>query len=404
MSKPHAHAPIVAPIVKANTSRRGFTLVELLVSMTGALFLSASVFMVAKHTTGLYQEESRAANANLTSIVGFERLRADLARAGFMSSPNIRTDSRVCGDDATSVWPPMLEKLQSLTFADTADLPAVYGDNGLAPQEVIIAGNFTSSEAIPVRSIEVVGTDVNVYLQVASGAMARLGYSSGVAQQSLLDTVFPTGRIARIVDRSGRHHYGLITGAATSPPTVKLSTTSAIIQFRDGSTLGCGINGNETGATINTVNFIRYRIGAPATTAYAALAVDGEPDYESQRRELLRVELDPAFANGSTLGAEELIAEYAMDLQFRITTELNGVLTYIDEPDDVLDWAGAIPEAGKGPELIRSVHAWLSVRSRSADRTADIPVTAGPRYRVQLAPKVFARMRTVQSRIALHNQ
>ncbi len=38
------------------TARRGFTMVELLVSMTGALFLSASVFMVAKHTTGLYQE------------------------------------------------------------------------------------------------------------------------------------------------------------------------------------------------------------------------------------------------------------------------------------------------------------------------------------------------------------
>lgn len=388
-------------------ARRGFTLIELLVSMTGALILSASVFMVAKHTTGLYQEESRAANANLTSIVGFERLRADIARAGFMSSPNILTDNHVCGSAATSLWPAMLQQLQSLTFGVTTGLPDVYADNDLAPQEVIIAGNFTSGEALPIRSIELVGSDVKVYLQIASGAMARLGYSSpGVNQQELMETIFPEGRLVRIVDRSGRHHYGLITSVSTAPPTVVLSTTNAIIQFRDGSTLGCGVNGNETGATINTVNLIRYRIAA-AGADYAALNVDDGMAYEDDRRELMRVELDPMFSDGTTLGSEELIAEYAMDLQFRITIEpTTGNLFYVEDADDVISWAGLPAERlpGQDPRMVRSVHTWLSVRSRGADRKADIPVQAGPRYRVQLAENVFARVRTVQSRIALHNQ
>lgn len=385
-----------------HTYRRGFTLVELMVAITGALFLSASVFMVAKQTTGLYQEESRVANANLTSIVGFERLRADLARAGFMASPNIATDSRVCGSKELSQWPPMLQQLQSVTFASTADLPQVYADNSLTPQEVIIAGNFTSAEALPVRSVEQLGSNVNVYLQVASGAMARLGFSidEGV-QQKLLETTFPEGRLARIVDRAGRHHYGLITGVATSPPTVTLSTTTAIIQFRDGSDLGCGLNGNETGSTINTVNFVRYRIGAPSSSDYdAVLSVDEDLDHQAERRELLRVELDPEFGDGTTIGPEELIAEYAMDLQFRVTIQpLTGGLEYIADADDLFDWAGP----GKSAQLVRSIHTWLSVRSRQPDRASDIPVQAGPRYRVQLAENVFARMRTVQSRVALHN-
>ncbi len=306
------------------------------------------------------------------------------------------------------MWPAMLQRLQSVTFGVTADLPDVYSDNDLAPQEVIVAGNFTSGEALPVRSIELAGTSVNVYLQIASGAMSRLGYSTtGVNQTSLLQTIFPTGRLARIVDRSGRHHYGLITGVAINPPTVTLSTTSAIIQFRDGSALGCGVNGNETGSTINTVNLIRYRIGTPAGTNYAAIDVDNGLDYEDDRRELMRVELNPAFSDGTTLGSEELIAEYAMDLQFRITVEpTTGALFYVEEADDLIGWAGLPAQRvpGQGPQMVRSVHTWLSVRSRGADRKADIPVTTGPRYRVQLAENVFARVRTVQSRIALHNQ
>jgi Tfp pilus assembly protein PilW len=394
-----------------NQPHRGFTLVELMVAMTGALALSASVFMVAKHATAFYQQESRAANANLASIIGFERLRADLARAGFMASPNIKTDARVCGSESVSMWPPMLNQLQSVTFGETSELPDIYATvNDLHPQEVIIAGNFTSGESIPIRSIERVGSNVNVSLQVASGAMARLGYSATTAKAALLGTIFPTGRIVRIVDRAGRHHYGLITGVAVSPdPIVVLSTTSAIIQFRDGSTFGCGINGNETGATINTVNFIRYRIGEPATSAYdAVIKAEQGPAYDADRRELLRVELDPTFSDGTTLGAEELIAEYAMDLQFRVTVESAlGALSYVETPTDLFAWAGPPPhDADKDPRQVRSIHAWLSVRSREADRASDIPVESGPRYRVKVSKDkdLYARLRTVQSRIALHNQ
>lgn len=392
---------------------RAFTLVELLVSITGAMFLAAGVFMIAKHTTGLYQEEARASNANMASIVGFERFRSDLARAGFMASPNALSDSRICASTPDATWPTFMQQMQSVRFSSTTGLPALFAANGLTPQEVLLAGNYATAEAVPIRTIVNTGTSYVVYLQVRSGAMARLGYSPTEVEQAetILSNAFPKGRAVRIVDRAGRHHYGIISGIQVSPePAVILSGPNPRIQFRESSALGCGITGNETGATINTVNFIRYRIGSLAgVERFAPLfATSAQGPHDTERTELIREELDPS---GNLIeGTEELIAEYAVDLRFQLTVQqlALGPLTHVNE-NDLFTWAGTPAQrtAGRGPQFIRAVHTWLSVRSRVADRDSNISVATGPHYRVGLgsgggAP--FARIRTIQSRAALHNQ
>jgi hypothetical protein len=391
---------------------RGFTIIELLVSITGAMFLSVGVFMIAKHTTGLYQEETRAANANMASIVGFERFRSDLARAGFMSSPNALADTRICAPVPDATWPEFMQQMQSVRIGLTSGLPNLFASNGLTPQEVILSGNFSSAEALPIRTVVDTGTNYVVYLQVASGAMARLGYSvPGANQAQILSDTFPTGRGVRIVDRSGRHHYGIISGTQIAPnPAVILTGPSPRLQFRDTSALGCGITGNETGASINTVNFVRYRIGSLRELPRFApiFAAPAQGPHDTDRTELIREELNPA---GQVIdGTQELIAEYAVDLRFEVTVQTNAAsaLFHVDNAD-LYTWAGNPDQraAGRGPQFIRSIHSWLSVRSRVADRDANINVAAGPRYRIGLgaagaAP--FARLRTIQSRAALHNQ
>jgi hypothetical protein len=383
-----------------------------MVAMTGAMFLSASVFMIAKTTTALYQEEARAANANMASVIGFERLRSDLSRAGFMSSPNVQTDTRICAQNPEPTWPTFMQQMQSVRFSATAGLPALFAANALTPQQVILAGNFTTIEAFPIRTIISTGTTYEVYLQVASGAMARLGYSTtGANKSQILNATFPAGRAVRIVDRSGRHHYGIISTTQIAPePAVILTAPSPKLQFRDSSPLGCGITGNETGATINTVNFIQYRLGdlrsLPRFAPLYASAAQGL--YDTDRTELIREELSPA---GAVIdGTQELVSEYAVDLRFRITVQTNNT-TPLNQVDDanLYTWAGTQSQrvAGRGPQFIRSIHSWLSVRSRAADRKATIAVTSGPLYRIGLgtagaAP--YARVRTVQSRVALNNQ
>ena len=53
-----------------------------------------------KNSARFYQSETRVGEATLGGIVGFERLRTDIARAGFLASPNILTDPKVCGGPA----------------------------------------------------------------------------------------------------------------------------------------------------------------------------------------------------------------------------------------------------------------------------------------------------------------
>lgn len=395
------------------TQRRGFTLIELLVSMTGALFLSLGVFMIAKHTTGLYQEEARASNANMASMMGFERLRSDLARAGFMATSNVLTDARICAQNPEPTWSTFMQQMQSVKFSATTGLPSLFAANGLAPQQVVLTGNFTSAEAFPIRTVVNTGTTYVVYLQIKSGAMARLGYSlTNADKATLLSNTFPTDRAVRIVDRSGRHHYGIISSTLVSPdPAVVLKGPSPRLQFRENSPLGCGITGNETGATINTVNFVQYRIGSlSGVTRFAPLYdTSAQGPYDTDRTELIREELSP---DGAVIdGTQELVSEYAVDLRFRVTVQTSNTtpLSYVPEAT-LYTWAGTQAQraAGRGPEYVRAVHSWLSVRSRAADRKATIATAAGnPLYRVGLgaaggAP--FARIRTIQSRVALNNQ
>jgi hypothetical protein len=106
----------------------------------------------------------------------------------------------------------------------------------------------------------------------------------------------------------------------------------------------------------------------------------------------------------------ELITEYAVDLRFRLTVapSQRNQLQYITQAN-IAPWAGdpTIMNPNAGPQMIRSVHAWLSVRSREADRDSTVANPGGPLFRIGLgsgATAPFARVRTVQARIALHNQ
>lgn len=386
-----------------------------MVAMSGALMLSITVFMLAKHTSALYQRELRVANANLSSVVGFERLRSDIARAGFMASPNIRRDPFVCGQPVTDgTWPALLREASSVRITEIASntLPDLFADNGLQPQRILMSGNYSSSEAFPIRAIQFSGDTFQVYLQVQSGPMARLGYSDPDADQTeLLLGVFPAGRAIRIVDKSGRHHFGTIASVtAGAQPRVNIRGNEPALIFRSGSAIGCGLKGEETGSTINTVNFIQYDVrDLRDDDRYAPIYnTASAPEGEADRTELIREELDP---QGDPIdGTAEIVAEYAVDLRFRLVVapSPSTPLSYIPQ-GNVGEWAG-VPStlgAARGPQLIRAVHAWLSIRSREPDRQATITPPDGPLYRVGLGESggaPFARVRTVQARVALHNQ
>jgi prepilin-type N-terminal cleavage/methylation domain-containing protein len=398
-------------------ARRGFTLVELMVAMLGGMFVSIAVFTLAKHSSSFAMRQSRVADATLQSVIGFERLKADIARAGFLSTPNLRRDPHVCRSPS---YPSLLGQLASVFIDETSadDVPES-ANNGITPRRILLAGSYASADQFIARNI-VEGPPVVVHLEPNSLGMANIGYHVAPTDATLL-RVFAIGRALRIVDDVGDVQFATITGVAagatpTDPPQIELAST---LQFRSTDGNRCGIHGHGRNV-VNVVNLINYEIrdlNQEATSQFAPMfrSVPALP-YEATRRELIREEL---AMDGSLLAntGPELIAEYAVDLGFSLLVEANGgKLTRLSD-GDIAGYAG-VPGvgAGDGPQLIRGVHAWLSVRSQEADRTTALPVPILPAGRPgpnlirvsvnaddgELPP--FARVRTLQSTIPLYNQ
>ena len=397
----------------------GFTLVELMVALTGGLFISLAVFALARDSGRFYQRETRLANATISGLIGFERLRADLGRAGFLSSPNVFADRRLCGTpDGT--WPSGLRDLASVQVSKPAVTYAALTANGRTPPVITLAGAYSSSD---VYGATIVPAGNTVIFQLSTvegaGALRRLGNGT-MPSNAAMTAAFPLLRVLRIV-QNGRHYYGQIVGAAGgAQPTVTINAQPPV-QFRSGSALGCGLTVPGSGAsiaTINVVNFIQYAIRPPQTPMGIAgyqnlFSNSADAPGEAGRTELTRVELD---INGAVLdGTEEIVAEYAVDLNLQVTavTSTTGCcdpnLSLLSPGDPLYPtYTGSVFNTGNRPDRLRSLRVRLGVRSREADRTTTVPNPAGQGlFRFDIGSgttETFARVRTFQADVVLHNQ
>lgn len=401
--------PSQAPARRQLRTAPGFTLVELMVAMVGGLFVSMAVFSIAKHSSSFAMGQSRVADATLQSVVGFERLRADISRAGFLSTPNMVDDPAICRG---VVYPAWLRRMASI-FIEPVPLPLLSTEitlNGFAPQRIVMSGSYSSGNQFAVRAI-IPGPSVRVVLQPDRLGMAEIGYKDAPVEATLR-RVFARGRALRLVDTAGRIQFAMIDDViAGAEPAVTLAPSPAL-QFRSGSGVGCGIEGIGVGMVANVVNIIRYEVRNLNVTTQPKFKpmFRGGPSYEATRRELVREELD---LNGDPIpDTLELISEYAVDLGFSLlVSQGTGPLQTITSPANVALYAG-VPGAAT-PQQIRAVRFWLSTRSQEADREGNIDYTpegVGPtRLRMSLnatSPDLppFARVRTLQTTVPLNNQ
>lgn len=416
---------------RRRSSSRGFTLVEFMVALTGGLFVSLAVFSLAKNSSRFYQREIRVGNAMLNAVTGFERLRADLSRAGYMASPNIRQDPTVCGnvEDQTprvqwdTTLPDAIKGMQSVAF-NPGTAQDILTRNGIQPDRMVLSGNYRSLDQYPIRQVVPTGGgDYTVRLQFGL-ELAELGYFTGAGTElAAVQDVFRAGKAVRLVDKRGATQYGVVlrvTANGGNPPVITLrgGVGGANLFFMDTSPFQCGFHGNETGGYINPVNFIMYDTDTAVSSNYTALYANNGPEYDFKYYLVRRELAITSKGNSWTWDAADFepLAENAVDLRFQITvarTE-NQVLENVAAADRA-SWAGwkNTPEEdyapGLGPQRIRAVRAWLSVRSREADREVGVSSqeAGSPLYRIGLGANggaPFARVRTIQAYIAMHNQ
>ena len=416
---------------------RAFTLVELMVAVTGGLFLSIIVFAMARQGTRFYQQESRISEATLAATIGMQRLRADIGRAGYMSSPNVAADfanSKLCQN--TGVYSGLLQTLRSMQVTpDTVAANNPDLQNGaIKPDQILLAGAYQNADRFIAGYLPPApasGTSsLAIPLQPGIGALARYRYSSTALSNSdrdaLLASLFPAGRVLRMVNQYGKVAYTMILGTtSTGGPESNLPTITIGAPFPPlgGSSSVCQFAG--VGVEVNVVNFIQYRIANVKSQStdlaqFGQLYTSNHNPWDANRTELVREELDPTTSAPFTTAGTgtnnqqapvppDIVAEYAVDLKFEVTYASpwpNPIQLLTTSSAANAGGATVYTIAGSGsgmlPQSVRSVRTRLSVRSREADRAQPIPGAGLYRLAVN-GTTSYARVRTLQADIALPN-
>jgi hypothetical protein len=392
----------------------GFTLVELMVALSGGLFLAIVVFTLSRDVTRFYQQETRVAGSTLSTVSGFQRLTADLALAGHLSTGNILSDRRVCSKPSGG-WPQEMQTLRAIYFGKNAaaiaatELGPARADT--KPQTLTISGAINVPEVFVTRSVASGGDGTwQVHLDLGTASARRVGLSAlpGAEGKNLevMTSLFMAGGNGRIVRlrRGLQDQFVLVGNVGTNPGQafLNLAPTPGLQRVAAGSAK-CGISDLGELMSVSVVNIIRYDIRPmkddPAYKALFEASGVAKVPFEKDRAELVRVELDPF---GKEIdGTRELVAEYAVDLKFTAWRAASGAQPALAEVTTDLDTASTFNQ------LVRGVRVRFSTRSREADRTADVFAgsDATHRYRIplQTTPPLFARVRTLQSDVPLRN-
>jgi len=409
-----------------STGHRGFTLVELMVALTGGLIFSIFVFMMTRDVSRFFRQEAGLSDATASLLTGYQRLRADVQRAGFLASPNFIKDLGRCPVRSPVTGVPDLAPVSSggwLTFdlirktalaRLTTPTPSTWQSaRGLSPDELILYGNYTSPDTYPVRAYA-----ANVlYLNPNSEELVRAGFVGAGATTATLAGIFRAGTMVRVLSaNTGEEQYAVVEGATAGTATTPIITLDSRLQLTPkGVGSNCGIAGNGADLLVNPVSIIRYRLGSLSTNAaYAALypGTGGTAGDEANwtRYDLLREELSPISADAPL--SQELVAEFAVDFRVGaqvVTNTTTQATTFYPEGDALLpEYLGdsTVAQANqpnRGPHFVRALRPRLAVRTRAPDRQANVASGSGL-YRVPLGTNSdYARVRTLQSLVMTRN-
>ena len=422
---------------------RGFTLVELMISLVMGLIVALAAVGLARTATTTFYEQARISGVEANVRAASERLRNDLSRVAYMSTPNIKWDPKIAKIPGAVGAPyriPTLVELQGLRVAPAdatvrSHALTTHPMNNLKPQDVYIAGNLTSDDVYRGQFVSSAGGlgcgSAQVQLSSdADPAVRRLfnGAATPTERVQMTQIVFMPGEqmnppvpgreyAVQVMDMRGCYHYltvcGVAPGAAVN--SVVLNLAGGILTTED--TMGdvCGARVMEEVA-IAPVQRVRWYLGPENEPRRIDTVLEGTgaPNKFNLYRQLL------AADGVNPVGPPELIAEYGVDLKLALLANAAPSPTMpptwenIDfEMDDAkfAEWAGdaSLSAVNRGPHRIKSVRYRLAFRAPLPDRKGDLLMPSGPpyisRYCMGGDPCTeYARVRTVISEVILFNQ
>jgi prepilin-type N-terminal cleavage/methylation domain-containing protein len=196
---------------------RGFTLIELMVSLIAGLFVAMAVVGLSAQATNTFHEEARTANSEMTLRTAVERLRADLQRAAYMSSGNYQKDPMIAL--APGTVRPLAGPYNSIYKLAGAHLyyqgsnaaTPLSASNNLAPDSIDLSGNYTTTDDYVVRYMEAGGACGGTRLWLATDSPAMWRILSQTNPDSSLEAAFQpvagSAFMARVTDDTGHYQY-----------------------------------------------------------------------------------------------------------------------------------------------------------------------------------------------------
>jgi prepilin-type N-terminal cleavage/methylation domain-containing protein len=455
---------------------RGFTLIELMVSMSAGLMVSLAVVALSREASSSFHEETRMAAAEMQIRTAIDRIRSDLQRASYMSTGNIWIDPAIASTNPGATTDvsgipltPPLYNATDLSIGALAGVRLIAGGsatgtapgstlNGLSPDALELAGYMSGVEELAIggagttKAISAKGDpgftnlcatgqqinlDVNsspsIWRLVGLVAPTDATYSAanttgGSFDQAMNNAFQPTAAagssfIVRITDGTGKTQYAVTCAAKAAAwnqglPAVYLDPIITV------ALAGAG----GTNATINPIQIVKWQIQG-AIIPDPMGTTDGGGGANGAKYDLTRQYLD-AYGAATTPSSTEVVAEYAVDLQFAMTvdttTDTTGNYSGGGSPLVVYSFEDAARN-GKvasdptkltlksdfGPQRIRSVRVRLSTRAATPDRSQ--PLSAGTDYLYRYCVgattadcvagnPMYARTRTLISEVSLPNQ
>lgn len=445
---------------------RGFTLVELMVSLVAGVIIAIAVVGLARAATTTFHEQVRLTTVEQSVRNAANRLRYDLTKVSFMGTGNIRLAAgpnvpyghRVAvngvgqAGDRYGAETQNIQGIRVRVGASKAGTEGALGlatNNGLNPDAIRIMGNLTTDDQYLGVWEEGTGSCGGGRVRmraVADPANARLINGAAENVTNAFTPVANTRFLARVVDEAGCQHFVTVqnaTATAVSDPlnaeaTVDLcnandntSVLRAHLPDPNDSRLagpkgtGCGVD--PMGAVrISPLHRVVWYIGPNTEPLLAPPPAIGGA---TEKFMLYRGFEDAAGNLLPTL--TQVVAEYAVDLKFGIVVDdsaqpaPNNVRVFDMDTDTSSEGGGGnidrwtqlasqtVAGPGQpGPQRVRSVRYRISTRAPLADRHDNLQVLPGTPYLTRYcldnaAPascKNFARVRTLVSEVALINQ
>jgi hypothetical protein len=437
-------------------------MVELTVALLAGLIVAMGIVALSREATNTFHEESRASAAEASLRGALDRLRADLQRAGYMSTGNIQSDPNMPvapGQAHVTSTLAGVQNLQGIHLTSPGPVTlALSSTNSLKPDAIEIAGNMTTNDQYDVAAMplaapgqQLAGCQM-IQLTPKSPAMYRLlapggGLSGANAAGELANAFQPDPNkqfLVRLVDDSGRAQFlatcnaagGSATGISGGIPFVMVDCDQTPIKTAQSSGTVGTLTGLASGrAWVNPVQVVRWEItsaGAakdpePGQFAMASAASDGGTD--PAKYDLVRTMLD---YNLQPTAVAEVVAEYAVDLKFAFNVDTSpsvdggqpnpALVAYaFDDTNNGTVGAQVTTAPIPRPQRIRSVRVRFATRAAQPDRTTSIAVVPNYgdtyTYRYCVLPlsggacpsppdgiERWARVRTVTTEVALSNQ